>query len=62
MMQDGGGLDHFDHKGALARCQVILRSDAGENAIHQPDPGCFSRNVAADLCHEDDERNLAQIG
>jgi hypothetical protein len=30
-------LDHFHHEGTLTGRDVVLGTDAGENAIHQPD-------------------------
>src|SRR5258708_15134129 len=61
MVKNGSCLHHLYHKGALARCQVILSPDTCENAIHQPDSGSFSRNITADLCHQGDHGDLAQI-
>ncbi len=37
MVQDVGRLDHLDHEGALAGGQLVLRADAGEDAVDQPD-------------------------
>ena len=34
MMQDVGGLDHLYHKSRLPGMNLILRADAGKNAIH----------------------------
>src|SRR6266566_3293820 len=61
MMQDSGGLYHLYHEGTLARCQIILGSNTCEYAIHQSDIGRFSRNIATNLSHQDNQCNLAQI-
>ena len=37
VVQDVRRLDHLDHEGALAGGEVVLRADAGEDAVHQPD-------------------------
>src|SRR6266571_9467690 len=62
MVQDVGGLDHLDHKGALASGEVVLGTDTGEDAIDKANGGNLSGDIASDLGHQDDERNLAQIG
>jgi len=37
MMEDICGFDHLDHKGRLPGMDFILCTDAGENAVDQPD-------------------------
>jgi hypothetical protein len=39
VVQDVGRLDHLDHKGRLPGVDLVLRADAGEDAVDQPDAG-----------------------
>ena len=57
--QDGGGLAHLDHEGALAARQVVARADAREDAVDDADARALRRHVAAHLREDDDERHLA---
>src|SRR5713101_1335598 len=59
VVQDIGRLDHLYHEGTLPRCQVILCADTREDAINQADTGRLRRNIAANLCHQRNQRNLA---
>ena len=60
--EDARRLDHLDHEGALARVNLVLGADAREDAVHQTDAGLVGGHEAADLCHQRDERNLADVG
>ncbi len=55
VVQDAGGLDHLDEEGALAARQVVLRADAGQDAVDETDPGAPRRHERAHL-GEDDQR------
>src|SRR6266700_3793018 len=61
MMQNSSGLNHLYHEGALASCQVILGAYTCEYTVHHSDSGCFGWNIATDLSHQYNQRNLAQI-
>src|SRR5207247_2742738 len=62
VVQDIGCLDHLNHEGTLPRCQVVLRAYAREDAINQADAGRLCGDVAANLCHQRNQRDLAQVG
>ena len=53
---------HLDHEGGLAAREIVVRADAGENAIDQADLRALRRDKAADLRHQHDQRDLADIG
>ena len=60
VMQDVGRLHHLDHEGALVGVDLVLRADAGENAVHQADASALRRHKGADLGHQGDQGDLAQ--
>jgi len=60
-MQDIGGLRHLHHEGGLARCEVIDRADARENAIGDSDSCRLRWNPAADLGQQLDQADLTQV-
>src|SRR5579875_3909804 len=62
MVQNIGRLHHLDHKGTLARCQVVLSPNAREDAVYDANRGRLSGDIAANLGHQGDERHLTQIG
>src|SRR5207302_7124800 len=62
VVQDVGRLDHLNHEGTLARCQVVLGTDAREDAIDDANRRSLGGNIAPDLRHQGDERDLAQVG
>ena len=51
VMQDVRRLDHLDHERALPGGEVVLRADAREDAVHQPDARRLRRDERADLRH-----------
>src|SRR5712692_7942648 len=59
VMEDVCCLYHLHHEGTLACCQVVLGTDAREDAVHQANSGCFGGNVATDLGHKDNQCDLA---
>ena len=61
LVQDGGGLDHLHHERGLARGQVVLQSDPGEDPVDQTDGRFRCRNEAADLGHEGDDGHLPDV-
>ena len=52
VVDDVGSFIHFDHERGLATGKIVIRPDAGENAIDQADLRAFRRNEAADLRHQ----------
>ena len=62
VVQDVRRLDHLHHEGALPGRQVVLRADAGEDAIHQPDARRLRRDERADLRQQRNQRDLPQVG
>ena len=61
-VQDGRGLRHLHHEGALPRGEVVARAHAREHAVAYPDQGPASRDEGTDVRHERDESRLAQDG
>jgi hypothetical protein len=56
-VQDVGRFDHLDHEGGLPGVDLVLRADAGEDAVDQPDPGRSGGDEgAAHLGHQHDQR------
>ncbi len=62
VVDDERGLVHFDHEGALAARQIVAGADTGEDAVHQPDLRARRREEAADLRHQRQQGDLADIG
>ena len=62
VVEDVGGLAHLDHEGGLAAREVVAGADAGEDAIDEADARLAGGDAAADLRHEGDERDLADVG
>ena len=62
VVQDVRRLHHLDHERALARGQVVLRADAGEDAVDQADARRLRRDEGADLRQQRDQRDLPEIG
>ena len=60
--EDGGEFQHLDHEGAGAGGEVVVRADAGEDAVDDADGGAGGGDEAADLGHENDQGDLAQVG
>src|SRR6266436_7221072 len=61
MMQDGGRFLHFYHEGTLPRRNIILSTDAGEDAIYQS-YACTTRwHEAPYLRQQRNQCHLAQI-
>ena len=62
VVQDVGGLGHFDHERGLAGVKLVAGADAREQAIDQADRRAFGRHVAAHLGQQGDQRDLADVG
>src|SRR5579875_2883227 len=59
--EDAGRLHHLDQEGARASGDIVLGTDTREDAIDQANPRGTRGHEAADLSHEDDQGNLAQV-
>ena len=46
----------------MATRQIVARAHPGENAIYQADLRALRRDEAPNLRHQDDQRDLADIG
>ena len=62
VVEDAGRFRHFDHERALAPRQFVAGSDASEDAIGDADGGLRGGDIAADLCHQRQQRHLANVG
>ena len=62
MVEDGGGLFHVYHEGALSRGDIILSTYAGKNAIDKAQACAASRHKTANLGQERNQGYLAQVG
>ena len=62
LLQDGGGLLHLDHEGALAGGEIVRRADAREHAVDDADHRALRRDERAHLRHQHDQRGLAHVG
>ena len=49
LVEDGGGLDHFDHEGRAAARQIIGGADAAEQAVDDADARFCRGNEGAHL-------------
>ena len=61
MVKDVGGFGHLHHEGGLAGGQIIHGTHPGEDPIGDADRGGSGRYPAADLRHQLDQADLAQI-
>jgi len=61
-VQDVGRLQHFDHEGGLADVEKIHGPDPGEDPVHDAEFGAFRGDEGSHLGHQDDQRDLAEIG
>ena len=62
LRQNRRGLDHLDHEGRAAACEIVAGADTAEQAVHQPDFRPRRRDVAAGLRQQHDQRVLPQEG
>ena len=62
MLQNLGHLRHLHHKGGLTRGQVIAGANAGENPVHNANPGRFGRDEGAHLGQNHHKGHLPHIG
>ena len=62
VVDDEGGLVHFDHEGGLALREVVGGADAAEDFVDEADGGFFGGDVGSDLGHEGDEGDLTNVG
>ncbi len=61
-VQDICRLVHLDEEGALAAGEIVLRPDAAEYLVHEPDPRRLGGHEGADVGHEGDEGGLPEHG
>ena len=61
-VEDGRRLRHLDHESRAAARQVVGGADAGEDAVHQPEPRRTCGTKRSHLRHQHDQRGLPQIG
>ena len=59
-IQNGGGLDHFNHEGGPAARQVIGSADAAEKPVDDTDGGAVGRHEQPGLGHDGNMRILPQ--
>ncbi len=52
IVENGGSLNHLNHKGGLTRMDFILGAHSSEDAINQTDTGRFCGNEAAYLSQQ----------
>ena len=62
VVEDVGGLGHFDHEGGLAAGEVVGGADAGEDAVDEADGGGLGGDEGAGLGHQHEEGDLADVG
>ena len=62
VVEDVGGLDHFDHEGGLALGEVVRGADAGEDAVDNANGGALGGDKGAGLGEEGEEGDLADVG
>ncbi len=61
VMQDGGGLNHLHHERGLPCSEVVLQPDACEDAVDKTQSSGFRGDKTANLRHERNEGNLADV-
>ena len=61
VVHDVGCLVHLDHERRPATCEIVARADPCENTIDQPDLRARRRHETADLRHEHDQCDLADV-
>src|SRR5689334_23228353 len=61
MMNDGSGLFHLDHKGALAGGDIVLSSNTRKDTVNQPDTSLASWHKTSNLCQQGNQGHLTQI-
>ena len=62
VVDDEGGLVHFDHEGGLSLREVVGGADAAEDFIDEADGRFFGGDVGSDLGHQSDEGDLTDVG
>ena len=62
VVEDVGGFLHFDHEGAASAGEVVAGSDAGEDAVDESEVEGAGGDEGADLGHDDDDGDLADVG
>src|ERR1043166_2854466 len=62
IVNDVRGLVHLHHERGLPAREIVVRAHARENAIYQTDLCAHRRHEAPDLRHQNNQRNLADIG
>ena len=62
MVEDVGGLDHFNHERRLTGVEGVVGADACEDAVGEADGGALGGDEGAGVGEEDDEGGLADEG
>ena len=62
VVHDVRGLVHLHHESRLTAGEIVVRADPGENAIHQSNLGARCRDKTSDLRHQDNQRDLPDVG
>ena len=60
LIEDRGGLNHFNHKCRPSAREIVRRADAGKDAVSNADMRRSRGNITARLCKNRDQRILAQ--
>src|SRR5690606_7579521 len=61
-IEDGGGLDHFDHEGRAAMGDIVGSADAGKQPVDDADMGAVGGYETAHLREDGDQCILAEEG
>ena len=62
LVEDRGGLDHFDHEGRTAAREIVGRADPRIKLVDDPDMGALRGHERAHLGKDGDQCILTQIG
>ena len=62
IIENGSGLVHFHHEGGLPLGKIIAGPDTGEDAIDEADFRLRGGQITADLCHENEQGRLPDVG
>ena len=62
LIQDRGGLDHFDHESGPPAREIIRGTDAREDPVSETEPHRSRWHETTGLRENDRERGLAQVG
>ena len=62
VVEDVGGFLHLDHEGGAAAGEVVAGANAGEDAVNEADLHLFGGDGAADVGHDGEDGDLADVG